>query len=936
MVNPGDKIQRYELVRLLGKGGMGEVYLARDSSLERNVALKFLPDELENDPRMRERFLREAKSAAALDHPFICKIYETGTHQGKGYIAMEYVEGTTLKDRMDQGGVPLRDAIRITMEIGEALENAHKAGIVHRDLKPANIMISHQGHTKVMDFGLAKHVLPGTNAEGMNKTLTQQSITEHGAIAGTIAYMSPEQAKGSAIDGRSDIFSLGIMLYEMISGDNPFSKPSPIETLTSILRDAAPATHVTPKSVNPVLNPIVHKALAKNPEERYLKISDFVADLREAYKEVSGSGRLFSKRALVVGGAALAVLFGAFAINKLVRRPPAPNEKAGPKSVSVIIADVANKTGDAMLDGVLEQLLGISLGGAENVSVYERKQAISLIDRIDPSAKGRLTETGARLLARREGINAVISASIEPAASGYLVKSWAVEPVDGKALAQADQTIKNKTDILKAADYLSTRIRAGLGVISEDSSEALIKETFTTTSLEAMKAYADAQRLDGQGKEEEAIAAYLRAIDHDPNCGRAYAGLAVSYYAQGEMQLADKYFKEAMSRIDQMTDREKHRTRGAYYLSKSNFKRAIEEYAALVKDYPKDVAGHTNLAMAYFLGYRMPEAFQEGLLACEVEPDNLDHRYNQSWYALASGDFERAKLEALKTLEIERNYPKAAIVMALVEIAQGRLEEAVKLYGRAQALGATGASFATAGLADLRLYEGRLDEAVAILKSGIAFDKDNKFLYRAADKSIMLAQAYLAQGQNRSAVEAADQGIALSSREEMQFAAGLIYLNAGEDGKARNMAAELGKKVQDVHLAYGKLLGGNLSLKRGDPANALKLFDEAQGLVDTWLGRFALGRAYLEAGAYTEALSEFEKCEKRRGEAMSVFLINDLPTVRCLDSLDYFVGRVLEGLGKNVAANEAYQKYLKIKANANPGQAMVEDARKRAGAGQEP
>jgi len=928
MLNAGDKIQHYEIVRLLGKGGMGEVYLARDSFLDRNVALKFLPDELETDPRMRERFVREAKSAAALDHPFICKIYETGVHQGRAFIAMEYVEGTTLKDRMEQERVPLRDAVRFTVEIGEALENAHRAGIVHRDLKPANIMISCQGHTKVMDFGLAKHILPQGELGGMTKTLTQQSITEHGAIAGTIAYMSPEQAKGGTIDARSDIFSLGIILYEMIEGKNPFSKPSPIETLTSILRDAAPSTHVTPKSVNPVLSPIVHKALAKNPEERYLKISDFVADLREAQREITGGGRLFTKRALVVGGAVLTVVLGVFVIPKLIRRPPAPSETAGPKSVSVIIADVANKTGDPMLDGVLEQLLGISLGGAEHVSVYERKQAVGLINRLDAGANGRITETNARLLSRREGINAVINASVEPAKSGYLIKAWALDPVSGKTIAQAEQTIKVKTDVLKAADYLSARIRVGLGVISDDSSEALIRETFTTTSLEAMKAYADAQQLDGLGKEEEAIIAYLRAIDHDPNCGRAYAGLAVAYYAQGEMQLADRYFKEAMDRIEQMTDREKHRTRGGYYLFKNNFKRAIEEYAALVKDFPKDVAGHTNLALAYFLGYKMPEAFQEGLLACEVEPDNLDHRYNQSWYALASGDIERAKLEARKTLEIKPNYPKAFIVLALAEIAQGRLEGAVKLYEGLQALGPQGASLAETGLADLSLYEGRLEEAVGILKKGIAFDRENKSAYRAADKSLMLGQAYLGQGKKSLAIEAAEQAISSNNREEILYAAASIFIDAGQDDKARAIAGELGKKVQDVHLAYAKLLGGYLSLKRGDTANALKLIDEAQGLVDTWVGRFALGRAYLEANAFTEAYGEFEKCEKRQGEAMSVYL-NDLPTVRYVDSLDYFMGRALEGQGKSAAAKESYQKFLKIKANADPGQAMIEAARKR-------
>jgi tetratricopeptide (TPR) repeat protein/tRNA A-37 threonylcarbamoyl transferase component Bud32 len=931
MLSAGARIHHYDLVRLLGKGGMGEVYLARDTVLERNVALKFLPNELENDPRMKERFIREAKSAAALDHPFICKIYETGTYEGKGFIAMEYVEGETLKDRMERERILLKDAIRITLEIGEALENAHKAGIVHRDLKPANIMLSSQGHAKVMDFGLAKHVLPGTDASGISRTITQQSLTEHGAIAGTIAYMSPEQAKGVALDGRSDIFSLGIILYEMITGGNPFSKSSPIETLTSILRDPAPATHVTPKSVNPLLNPIVHKALAKNPEERYLKIGDFVSDLEKAYKEVSGGGSLFSRRALVVGGAVLLVALAAFVVDKLVRRPAAPVEASGPKTVSVLIADVANTTGDPVFDGVLEQLLGISLGGAENVSLYERKQAIALISRLDPAAEGHLTEANALLLSRREGINAVIDASIGSAKGGYLVKARALEPVGGKTIAEAEQTIKAKTDVLRAADYLSARIRIGLGVISEDSSEALIKETFTTTSLEAMKAYADAQELDALGQEEEAIAAYLRAIDHDPNFGRAYAGLAVTYYARGEMQLADKYFKESMGRIDQMTDREKHRTRGAYYLSKSNFKRAIEEYTALVKDFPKDVAGHTNLALAYFLGYRMPEAFQEGLLACEVEPDNMDHRYNQSWYALASGDFERAKLEGRKTLEIEPSYPKALVVLALAEIALGRPDEAVKLYERGRTMGSLGSSLESSGLADICLYEGRLDDAVEILKTGIASDEGNKSTYRAADKSLMLAQAYLGQGKRAEAIRVADRAILLNDREEILFAAGAVYCDAGQEDKARKVAAELGKKVQDVHLAYAKLLGGYLSLERGDTANALKLFDEAQGLVDTWLGRFALGRAYLEAGAFEEALAEFEKCAKRRGEALSVFL-NDLPTCRFLDSLDYYVGRALEGQGKSVAARDAYQRFMKIKEKANQQTLLIGDAKKRLGA----
>jgi len=926
MFSPGDKIQHYEILQLIGKGGMGEVYLAKDAILDRKVALKFLPDEIEGDSRTRERFLREAKSAAALDHPFICKIYETGEHKGKAFIAMEYIEGKTLKDRIEQEPLPLRDIIRMTLEIAEALENAHKAGIVHRDLKPANIMISSQGHTKVMDFGLAKRILSG-GAQDLSRTLTQASITERGSIAGTIAYMSPEQARGDNIDARSDIFSLGIILYELLSGKHPFSKPSPIETLTSILRDTISPPHIKPKSVNPVLNPILRKTLAKNPEERYQSISDLVADLRKAQREAAGGARLVSRLLPIIAAAVIIIILAVFAILKFTRPQHITPAKAEPKSVSVIIADVKNQTGDLGLNGVLEQLLSISLGGAENISLFEHEQAVKEINRLDPTANGQLTEKNTPLLCRREGINVIINASIAPNKNGFLIKALASDPVSGKKIAEADQTIKAKTDILRAADYLSAKLRAGLGVIPPDSAKALIKETFTTTSLEAMKAYAEAQGLAIAGKEEEALAAYLRAIKYDPNFGRAYAGLAAAYYNRGEFQQAEKYYKEALDRIEQMTDREKYRTRGGYYLFKQNFKRAIEEYRALVKDHPKDDAGHTNLALAYFFGYKMAEAFQEGLRCAELDPGNIDYRYNQSWYALAYGDFERAKLEGRKTLEIDPSYAKAFVVLALVELGQGRASETVKIYRQLELLGPLGASLAATGSADLAIYEGRLDDAIAILRKAISTDVEKKSNYRAADKTLILAQAYLLQGKNKLAVEAAEQATKLNSREETLFAAAQIYIEAGEEDKARDIAGDLNNKVQDIHRAYGKLIGGYLSLKRDDTANALKCFDEAQGLVDTWLGRFALGRAYLEAGAFTEAYSEFEKCEKRKGEAMSVYL-NDLPTFRYLDTLYYYVGRAQEGLG-SATAKESYQKFLDIKAKADDGYPLVSDARRR-------
>jgi serine/threonine protein kinase/tetratricopeptide (TPR) repeat protein len=929
MFSPGDKIGHYEIVRLLGEGGMGQVYLAKDDILERHVAIKLLPEEVERDFQTRQRFEREAKSAAALDHPFICKVYETGESEGKSFIAMEYVEGKTLHANMEEEPLSLRDSLRVALEIAEALDAAHKKRIIHRDLKPANIMITPQGHAKVMDFGLAKRVLPGGEKE-LSQTLTKSSITEQGAIAGTISYMSPEQARGEDIDAKSDIFSLGIILYEMLTGGHPFSKPSAIETLSSILRDVPPQTQVKPKSVNPIIAPIMRKALAKDTSSRYQNVAELIVDLRKAQKEISGGPRLTRLLPIFSAGIIVVAILVVVALRFVPPRKTAVPE-TGPQPVSVLVADVQNNTGDPVFDGVLESMLSLSLDGASYISVFDSQRARSKAMNIRPATEGRIDLELAQLICQSAGVNLAVNSTIDQENGGYMITVRAIDPTTSKEVAKVVQKIGNKQDVFRAADLLSAKFQSQLVDIPDDSTEALMKETFTTNSLEAMKAYSEAQILDAIGKEEEAIQEYQRAIEFDPNFARAYAGLAVSYYAIRDFANSETNYKSAIDLIAKMpnlmTDREKYRTRGGYYLFKQNYKRAIEEYSALVEQYPDDLAGHTNLALANFLGYRMQEAFEEGLKAVEQDPEMLDYRYNQSWYALASGNFERATEEARKTLEIDPNYTKAFVVLALIALAQDRPDEAVKIYGELETLSDSGATWACIGLADLAIYQGRLNDAITLLNKGIATDLENNRGFYANPKYRMLAQAYLLQGKNAAAVEAIEKALELYRGGETQFAAARIYMEAGQESKARNIADELEKEVQDIHQAYAKLINGCLSMKRSDATNALKLCDEAQSLVDTWLGRYNLGRGYLEAGAFAEALSEFEKCQKRRAEALSVFLM-DFPTFRYLDSLDYYVGRALEGSG-SPAAKDSYQKFLRIKENADPGHPLVVDVKNR-------
>jgi len=927
MLTKGDIVDHFEIIHLLGEGGMGQVYLARDAVLERNVAIKFLPQEMERDPQTRMRFVREAKSAAALDHPFICKVYETGEVEEKAFIVMEYVEGKTLKDRIEEEQFSIAEVLRITLEIAEALDEAHKKGVVHRDLKPANIMITPQNHVKVMDFGLAKRVLP-RGMENVAATITQSSITEQGTIAGTIAYMSPEQARGEEVDARSDIFSLGIIFQEMLSGIHPFSKPSAIETLSSILKDPAPQTQVKPKSLNTVLSPVMQKALTKEREDRYQSVGDFIHDLQKLQKEITGEGRKKLGIWQIVEGAAIVAILIMIGFWWFTRKPAGDQMGVAPAPISVLIADFQNMTGETIFDGVLEKTMSIYIEGASFIAIRNRQDALRSASKLEPRTRDVLDEELAQLVSRSEGVNVVVAGLIEESRKGYTIRVWARDPVSAEKISDNSEDFETKDGVLKAAEKIAAKLRSDLGDVPVESIQALTKETFTTTSIEAMKAYARAQELADLEKPEEALNEYLKALDFDPNFGRAYSSIAVLYFNRGQYSEAEKYFQEAFKRIDQMTDREKFRTQGSYYLMKRDFKNAIDQYSSLLEQYPGDYTAHAMLAFAYFYARNMTKAVEEGLLDVKYNPQSINGHFNLSWYALGAGDFQTAEKETQTILEQDPDFNEAYVSLALAMLAQGRAEEAAETYRRLEGLDVYGASVAATGLADLAIYEGRLAEAARILGDGIEFDLQEGDTYNAADKYIMLAHTLLLQGKSTQAVEAVEKALETDRNNAVQFSAARIYLRTGDNENARSIAAELNKKVETEPRVYAKLIGGEMSKARGDIPNAISLFAEAQEQLDTWLGHFLLGQAYLEAGEFPQAYSEFEQCLKRRGEVTSVFL-NDLPSLRYLPSLYYYLGRAQEGLESD-AAKESYDQFLRIKEKDDGSDPMVQDVRRRA------
>jgi tetratricopeptide (TPR) repeat protein len=442
-----------------------------------------------------------------------------------------------------------------------------------------------------------------------------------------------------------------------------------------------------------------------------------------------------------------------------------------------------------------------------------------------------------------------------------------------------------------------------------------------------MNSYARAQELQYQGQYAEAMAEYRRALTHDPELGRGYAGLAALLVNQGEREQAEAQFEQALARVDRMSEREKLRTRGAYYLFRRDAAKAVEQFRGLVEQYPADTAGHANLALAYFYAGDMARAMEGGRRAVEIYPSNVPQRNNVALYALYAGDFETAEKEARAVLAMNAGFEKAWLALALAQLGAGQIAEARATYERLGALGPRGASFASTGLADLALYEGRPREAVPLLESGVAGDLAQNNAGAAAHKSAVLAGALLQLGRTREALAAAEKAAAGSRQESVLVPVGRVYLAVGQEAVALKLTSELGARWQPAPQAYARLLEGEAELRRKRPREALRLFLESQKLADTWLGRFDLGLAYLDLGAFPEAHTELDACLKRRGEAAAVFL-DDVPSFRYLPPVHYYLGRAQQEL-KSPQAAASYQLFLQVKARGDDP--LAPDARARLG-----
>jgi len=906
---------RFEIQEMLGLGGMGAVYKAYDRDIDRVIALKCIRPELAKDPEITQRFTQELLLARQIAHKNVIRIFDVRDSGGLKFITMEYVEGRDLGSLVEaKGKLPIADSVAITMQICSGLACAHAEGVVHRDLKPSNIMVEPNGRVVVMDFGLAR-------ADHIGQ------MTQTGAVMGTYQYMSPEQAKGTKADARSDIFTIGIILYELLTGKTPYSAESALASLLKRTQEAA----VAPSQIDPAiplpLSAIVAKCLERDVAKRYQTVDDLLNDLKafQGGSSITAASPKTSQKMLwLVASFVLAGLITVAAIVKWSSSSTGSSATAVHPTVKVLLADFQNNTSDSVFDGTLESSFALAMEGAPFISAYNRTQARKTLNTIDPAAN-LLNEAGASLVAVREGVNVVISGAVEKLGNGYKISCKAIDPVSSKTLGLAETETNAKSGVLQAVAQLADKMRRVLGDTTPDSSRLQQQETVTSSSLEAVHEYAVAQDFQFSGKWEEALPHYSKAIELDPNMGRAYAGMAAMSANMGRKADAEKYYQTAMAHIDRMSDREKYRTRGGYYLMTRQPEKAIQEFNALVEQYPADAAGPTNLALSYFFTRDMQKAMEQGRRSVDVSPKAVLQRTNLALYSIYAGDYASGAKAAQEVLSANPNSADALGALAIAQTGLGNFSSATATYKKLEALGTRGASMANIGLADLAELQGHSAEAVTLLEKGIAADIAAKESGSAAVKTVALGQAYLSQGDKRKALSAAESAMKLDSQPSVLMAAGDIYVNAGDVVHATKLVTQLSARIEPEPQLYAALLQGAISLSRGQRMEAIQSFEKAQKISNSWLGHFYLGKAYLQNGSFTEADSEFELCLKRRGEASAVFL-DDSPTLRLIPPIYYFLARAQEGL-KSPAAAESYRTFLKMQPEGS-GE-LITDARHR-------
>ena len=965
------QISHYRILNRLGVGGMGEVYLAEDMKLGRKVAIKVLSEEYTTSRDRLNRFEQEACAASALNHPNILTIYEVGDDDGRHFIATEYIDGLTLRRKMAATRLEPAEILDIAVQVAAALEEAHTAGIIHRDIKPDNIMIRGNGYVKVLDFGLAKLTeslidRSPSDGEASTRVLVQ---TDAGVVMGTSHYMSPEQARGKPVDARTDIWSLGVVMYEMATGRTPFEGETSTDVIVAITqKEPAPTARFAP-DLPAELDWIIMKALRKVPDERYQTIKELSTDLRRlrqklefevelersaapdsltksgiaavpGAKTITGqvpqttagtTSHLSSAEYIVteirrhkLGAALIALTFVAAiaaAIFLYFNKAQALTDKD-----TVLLADFVNTTGEPVFDGTLKQALTVQLAQSPFLNIFPEERIRETLKFMNRAPDDRITRDVGIEICKRQGLKALLLGSISPIGSHYVLTLEALNAQTGDSIAREQVEADSKEKVLSSLGQAASKLRQKLGEsLSSIQKYDVPVEQATTSSLDALKAFSMGTEERSKGRVRESLALFERAVSLDPNFAMAYARIGVFYGNQGQLELATQYVEKAYELRDRVSERERLYISEKYYgYITGEIPKVIEVLEATARLYPNDYIPHNNLALQYLFVGRYEESNKEAQAAIRLSPSNMSALSNLGGSFMALGRFAEAEevVNRMKAANPENPEVHAdnmmfaflrqdwATINSEIEWSRGKTPEPDFL----------------SSLSSAYFYSGQVKKAEDVSRRATALYQKDKRTENAGLSIVVLATNQALFGKCQEAKQNAKLALSYSRGRISLVSAALAFAGCGDAAQAQLLVDEATKQFPldtPTVSMVAPLVRATLERSRGNFEQALQSLETIRAYDMSFImgtaNNYLRGQLYLDLKKGAEAAREFQVIISRPG-------VDVFGPTRALAHLG--LARATAMSGDLAASRKAYQDFFALWNNADQDLPLLAQARK--------